>query len=253
MATTDRGSNELFAKKAIQVKMRKVDTFLYLPCDCFEHLAHLGVLGALKLCDSLLKGHRKWKYFSSVAIITNTLRDLSQSLFATWRSLYGDSSAVARVKSLFPRCIAGRWGSIDETEQRMIHAEIPLLAKAIKSLFTTEPDLLENDKTKNSEPSADSAIDTLSLEETHLFKVRMGKWRRHTFEVLQDPLFDSLLQSMHRARRPWIHLSCFLKKKLPQDSERHLYWLVCGKAQKLYEEFSAMIFCPLEWILPVEC
>lgn len=244
MATTDKGANEVYAQKAIQVQMRDVNTFFYLPSDCLEHLAHLGVLGGLKLCDTLLKGYRPWKFFSSIAIIANTLRDLSQSLFATWRELFGDVSAVEKVKSLFPRCIAGRWGSINETERRLLKAGIPQLAQAFRAMFTADPDLLCVDGESQDGPLTDGAIDTLSLEETHVFKVRMGKWRRHAFEVLQDKLFDRLTSVMNETRQPWMHLSHFLKKKAvdPNSSELHLRSLVCGKAQALQDEFTTMIF-----------
>ena len=82
MATTDGGTNETYAKKVIQVITRDMPCFFYLPGTCLEHQSHLGVLGSLKHVDNMLREHGcAWRYFSSMAMITNTLRDLSQLLF----------------------------------------------------------------------------------------------------------------------------------------------------------------------------
>ena len=241
MATTDAGTNETYAKKAVQVLLRSLPTVIFLPHNCLEHAAHLGVLGALKLCDDWLKGHRTWKFFSSVAIAATTLRDLSQSLFQTWKGLFGDASAIKSVKSLFPRCIAGRWGSIHETEERMMKAGIGKLGQAFKHMCEAQPGLLDNDK-RTAKSSLAEGPDTIALEEAKQFKIKMGRYRRQTWETLQDPLFQKLVPAMHATRGPWMHLSYFLKKKLPADAEGHLSWLTCGKAQELFEEFNAMLF-----------
>ena len=242
MATTDKGPNEAYARKLVQVRMRSVPNFFYLTNDCLEHQSHLGILGALQLCDALLKQRRSWKFFSSLAIIATTLRDLSQDLFSAWTHLYGASSAVEKVKSLFPRCISGRWGSVNETEERLLKTDIKMLRDAVKFMFEKNPFLMENDKVKGKKGDDDACVDTLSLESTKLFRVRMGKWRRQTWEVLQDALFEMVVVAMHRLHQPWIHLSNFLKQKLPESSEGHLHALVCGKAQEIFSQFSDMMF-----------
>lgn len=240
MATTDRGPNEVWARKAIQVQVREREDFLYLPSDCFEHQCHLAVLGGLALCDTMLKQHRGWKYFSSVAIICNTLRDLSPSLFSSWREIFGDVSAVATVKSLFPRCIAERWGSVDASEARLLKAGLDRVCQAFAHLVTAAPDLLaENDK-----PLPETAVDNISLEEKKAFSIKMGKWRKHTFDVLHDPLFSKVCEVMHLTRKPIIHLSNYLKAKLGDGMpEGHLCRLVCGKAQSIYEAYDDLLFC----------
>ena len=149
MATTDGGTNETYAKKVIQVITRDMPCFFYLPGTCLEHQSHLGVLGSLKHVDNMLREHGcAWRYFSSMAMITNTLRDLSQLLFSSWRVLFGDESAVARVKTLFPRCIAERWGSIDLTESRMLKADICCLSQAVSHMFQVSPELTARNDTQ---------------------------------------------------------------------------------------------------------
>ena len=132
----------------------------------------------------------------------------------------------------------------------MLKAGVHRLSLAIKAMFEAQPNLLENDKTsaakKRKDAAASSAaVDDISFEEQQQFSMRMGKYRRHTWKVLQDDLFAGLMQVMHCTREPWIHLSHFLKKKLPRESEGHMHWLVCGKAEAIFSEFSKMLFCRL--------
>ena len=102
MATTDKGPNEQWHKKAVTVMTKEIDNFFYFPSPCYEHLVHLGVLSGLKLCDDILKRSGRssiFKYFSSVAMICNTLRDIGQDVFASWRhplpgSFSGRSSRI---------------------------------------------------------------------------------------------------------------------------------------------------------------
>ncbi len=242
MATTDRGSNEVWARKAIHVSLQALPNCFFLPSDCYEHQVHLGVLGGLRLCDDMLKGQRTWKYFSSVAIVSTTLRDLSQSLFLAWTNLFGHESAIKSVKALFPRCIGGRWGSVHESEARFLKANLQNLSVAVRTLFEARPHLLENDKAPNSSSAVD---DDVAMEESTDFAIRMGKWRRRTWTVLNDHLFAKLVGIMHATREPWMHLSHFLKKKLPSKSPRHMHLLVCGKARDIFDEFATMIFSHL--------
>ena len=245
MGTTDRGPNELAAKKMIQCAVKDLPSFFYLPGSCYEHASHLGVLGALKLADRLLETHgRSWRYFSSVAMITNTLRDQSPALFAAWRVLFGDSDAMTNVRALFPRCIAERWGSVAETERRLLQAGVPRIAKAVRHVFETSPKLLSDAVAEEAGDDAE-AVDQLSVDDKKSYKKKMGKWRRATVETLQDSLFEAVLNVMHESMAPFIHLSNYLKKKLPVGAAGHLFHLVTGKASEILLEFDNMLFCSL--------
>ena len=120
--------------------------------------------------------------------------------------------------------------AISETERRLLKAEIHKLSAAIKHLFEAEPQLLENDKTSKKKSGKSGggeseAVDALAVEATQAFKVRMGKWRRHTWTILQDCLFGKIIIVLHTSREPWMHLSNYVKKKLPANTERHLFFL----------------------------
>ena len=243
MATTDRGPNEVWAKKAMEVMMKDVDTFLYLPSDCIEHLGHLGVLGGLKLCDRVLRAHNKgFKYFASIAVICNTIRDLGQKIFNGWRIWYGDVSAVKYVKKLCPRCIAERWGSIDASEKFLLHVGFGRLSRVLAELFQSTPGLLNDEAGKGSKDDGSSVVDCISLEERKDFSIKMGRWRRQTAKMLESSFFAELTSVMNRSRAPFIHLSNFLKVKFPSSVPGHLAQLVCGKAASIQEEFESMLF-----------
>ena len=264
MATTDGGTNELLAKKLVQVLTRSIPGFFFLPATCLEHSAHLGVLGGLKLVDRLLQSHgRKWRYFSAIAMMANTFRDLAQSLFSAWRVLFGDDSAVKDVKALFPRCIAERWGSIDHTETRMLKAGVPCLARAMTHVLDISPDLVvvNDDAAEGEEPEkrplpkskskarvdvkSTEVVDIIGAEDTKSYQKKLGRWRSQTMSTLKDALFDRVLHVMHQTKQPWIHLSNFLKQKLATGSEGHLFHLVCGKAGEIYSAFDDMMFSDL--------
>ena len=263
MATTDGGTNEVLAKKLVQVLTRSIPGFFFLPATCLEHSAHLGVLGALKLVDHLLQVHgRKWRYFSAIAMMANTFRGLAPSIFSAWRSLFGDDSAVKDVKALFPRCIAERWGSIDHTEARMLKAGVPRLARTMTHVLEISPHLvIVNDdaaeaqeaekrplpKSKSkSKARADvkptEVVDIVGAEDTKSYQKKMGRWRSQTISTLHDALFDRVLHIMHHVKQPWIHLSNFLKQKLATGSGGHMFHLVCGKADEIYSAFDDMLF-----------
>ena len=123
MTTTDRGSNEVAARGITQSYVSSrlgLSPVYYANSDCFEHLGHLITLGAMKLVDEELKHVRQWKYYSSLAVFSNTARGLGKKIYQQWCSEHGPSSAKDHVYKLFPRCNSGRWNSTDEAEKRII-------------------------------------------------------------------------------------------------------------------------------------
>ena len=120
--TTDCGPNEVAARK-IHHKLFHATSprTLFFSFDCSEHAVHLCVLGSLKeLEEHLAQLEVGWKYFSSCAMIANVLRDNCREFFRAWQDLYGTKDAVICAKTLFPKCLAGRWGSIHAFEERML-------------------------------------------------------------------------------------------------------------------------------------
>lgn len=121
--TTDRGSNEV-ATRAILERLyhQSGKHVLFFGMDCCEHSVHLMVMGSLAEIEMLLaeNNFKLKKYFSSCAVLANVLRESSRDLFRVWMKLYGVHEALQTVRTLFPKCISGRWGSVHAFEQRVL-------------------------------------------------------------------------------------------------------------------------------------
>jgi hypothetical protein len=257
------------------------DTVFFFATDCFEHAGHLVGLGGLKLIDQELKDYgRPWKYFSSLAVFTNTIRDCSKDIFKQWCHQHGEASAMKYVFKLFPRVCAGRWNSIDTTEDRILKAgpekTVSVLRKVLegkkvranrKSMATpgiSTPLLPPLEDAANAvevggarEDGAVSStdagvVDLLSLEQTKEYTVKMGKWRQQTIDTADDILWWRTIEVMHTIRGPVLHLSAFLKKKLSSQELAEigppLFQLICGKADSIFDAYNFMFADSFSWV-----
>ena len=136
MTTSDRGSNEVASRNIIQAFISMhlgLAPVFYAGSDCCEHQGHLITLSSMKLIDMELQGIRSWRYFSSLAVFSHTLRGLAKKVYHEWCAQHGHLSAQESVYHLFPRCQAGRWNSTDATEKRILrcpqHEFVTVLAK----------------------------------------------------------------------------------------------------------------------------
>lgn len=130
--TTDQGSNEANARKLIQVATESLEQVIFLDCNCLEHQAHLGVHAALVYLDEALKEHqRSFRYYSSLAIFSSVVRDLSRDMFQKWEEFFGSESAMDVVRTLVPKSSAGRWGCLHEIEERFLKAPQAMWAQCL--------------------------------------------------------------------------------------------------------------------------
>ena len=87
--------------------------------------------------------------------------------------------------------------------------------------------------------------DTLAVEAVQEYQQRMGKWRQHCLDVLADPVFEPIVQTMNAAREQVIRCSRFLLKKIaPCDVHlhgNHLTQLVNGKAEELFSNIQGLL------------
>jgi hypothetical protein len=56
------------------------------------------------------------KYFASVAKILHCWREHARVIFAIWKLKHGAASSLKHARAVPPKCCAGRWGSIAESE-----------------------------------------------------------------------------------------------------------------------------------------
>ena len=120
--TTDCGSNELACRRIHEKLFHESSPkTLFFSIDCNEHAVHLSVLGALREVEQqLIEFDVGWKYFSSCAMLANVLRDNCREFFKTFQTHFGTQQAMRCARTLFPKCIAGRWGSIHMFEDRLL-------------------------------------------------------------------------------------------------------------------------------------
>ena len=140
VTTTDRGSNEVAARGIVQsylaTHLGLVPVF-YCASDCFEHASHLITLGTMTLIDEELKSLGKpWRYFSSLAVFSHTIRGLAKRTYHEWCSQHGPRSANQFVHKLFPRCDSGRWNSTDDTERRILACTKQMLEPVLRTVLS---------------------------------------------------------------------------------------------------------------------
>jgi hypothetical protein len=241
--TGDRGPDVVFCKKIMAAMANTNIRVIFLSIDCFEHQMHLVVGSGLKIVDAELKRHsKKWKYYSSLAMFTNAVRNRAKDIYTDWVDRYGAADANQKVKSLFPTCNAGRWGSIETTEKRLdfVTSKIVPCYKSVTQ------------KSKQTAHVATNHPDEISADATQHYTETMGRWERWTFNNMCDPLWWKTISAMHRCRGPLLHVPLFLRKPLTpaqrQQYGSHIVMLVQWKAEALMSEFSHVFSLP-EWVL----
>lgn len=95
-AMTDGGPDEKKDKKVrIAVCNTTSPRHIFLDLDCQMHPPHLIFKTGLQVTDRWLKSvGRKWKYFSGMAKLAHTLRDVHRQVFIRWRDLHGPPAAI---------------------------------------------------------------------------------------------------------------------------------------------------------------
>ena len=91
----------------------------------------------MTLADEEISQLRQWRYYSSLAVFTNTVRGLGKKIYRQWCAEHGPSSAKENVLKLFPRCDSGRWNSTDETEKRILACSQEMLEPVLKRVVGT--------------------------------------------------------------------------------------------------------------------
>ena len=240
--TSDRGSNEV-ASRNLWIDLLAASMFIFfLDSDCFEHALHLICLGGLKLIDSYLRNHRNWKYYSSVAIIANVLRELATDVYDTWVRKHGAQSAQSSVRTLFPKANSARWGQVHLLEGRFRLAGVSKLSEVLRTVLAVK--VAKKSKTQGNN---DMNPNVLAIEQTAEYTQRQGKWRIHAGTAIGDPLLEGCIETMFRTREPLIHLSHFLKMNVSAaDVEKHgsnLAQMVNFKAAQIDSELDDLFTC----------
>ena len=237
MQVSDGGSNEVGSRNTWLFLLHLLPFVYYLDSDCFEHGVHLMVLGGLLLVDKHLAGHRRWKYYSSLAIFANVARDVAADLFERWEGVHGSTSAREFVRKLFPKANSARWGAVHGLELRLRAAGLQRLHSVLLFVLCQKLIQQSNNQTKKAAATASMNPNTLAVEQTKEYTQLYGKWRVHALETSRDPLLSALVDVMVKARGPLMHLSNFIKTRIPEAERRsfgnHLAQIVNFKAEEI--------------------
>ena len=85
------------------------DDFIYVDANCFQHQGHLGVKSGCAFVDRRLAKHGVgWRYFPSIAKLSNIWRANMRPIFRVWRVVFGDTHALRNGKKAVSRCLSGR-------------------------------------------------------------------------------------------------------------------------------------------------
>lgn len=159
---------------------------MIIKVDCLEHQSHLMTLQGLKTADKLLQRFGAgFRYFSSVATVSNTLRDVAKDVFAIWCDLHGDRSGVKHAKKLWPKLIGGRWNSCHDVENRLISCGGQQYMKPVLKCVLAKKTKAEGQSAVSKVNDYTQVVDELSFEDSKAFQKKMSRWRANTASCCQ--------------------------------------------------------------------
>lgn len=165
--------------------------------NCLQHANHRIVRGGLLLLDDSLSQWRGIKYYSSLCKLVHVMRDMAKDVFSVWNRLHGACSAVKHGKTLVPRPIAGRWGSVHDTEERLVSAGEELVKPVVVALLTGR-----ESSDKSLAAITDDGLAEHEIEEQVAYRRKLGRWRRDTLNTVTEHVFWLCLMFSHKARQP---------------------------------------------------
>ena len=273
MNTTDKGSNEAYARRAILAETGGAPNVFFLDQDCLEHAPHLVVMGSLLLADRLLDlvDAPRFHYWASLAVFAHTARDVAKPLYEKYCERFGAQAGKEAVKCMFPRPVSQRWGRIHELERRIIDAGFLRLAACLQDVFAAKfvdgsglqdgeeavdasgggsvssraKRSSDKEHTRADGPGKSTTPNELSVEQTRAYTLQMGRWRAKTLSVVGNRLWGKTILIMYHTRAPIIHLTSFLKKQI-SDEELFakggpLAQLATGGASRIFAEFNTIL------------
>ena len=138
--TTDGGPDQKKIRKQIKEDLKYHRAHLVVDADCLQHANQLVVKSGLLTLDRWLTRYgAPWAtflFYSSVAKTVHVWRDLHRKIYATWVALFGPETANKFARSLVPRCLSGRWGSISGTLKRILAGNRTMLVAVIVYALT---------------------------------------------------------------------------------------------------------------------
>ena len=235
--TSDRGSDQVLFRALCRAEASADCAMIFVDADCLAHASHLVVKSGLRLTDAFLESRGKpYRFYGTVAKATTLWRDNVRAMYTFIANNASASDAERLAGSLPSKCIAGRWGSVQNAEQRLLAFGRDLLHAAFMSLRTRRE---EHKRRDNGRPNMDEE----SVDEMAQFSAKIGRWARETTTAFVDPLWWPVLQTMNLVHQPVTHHLNFLESMADMGS---IAALVDGKAETLLNEWEALLDADLE-------
>ena len=117
LVTSDGGSDQKLCRKAIMLTTDSLPNVMVVEANCCFHDLHLIYKeGSVRIDKWLTRNGKTFRHFGTLAKCSHLCRDSDRSLFLCWRDAHGSESAMQYASRKFPRCVAGRWGSVSDAE-----------------------------------------------------------------------------------------------------------------------------------------
>jgi hypothetical protein len=130
--TTDGGADQVKLRAVIKHETRYHRGCLIIDASCLHHNNQLVTKSGLLTMDRWLTRHdAPFMFYSSVAKTVHVWRDMHRRVYATFVSMFGAQLGNSVAKSLVPRCLSGRWGSMAATLCRILAAGQRELTRAL--------------------------------------------------------------------------------------------------------------------------
>eukprot|EP00969_Alexandrium_andersonii_P177000 7826042-Alexandrium_andersonii.AAC.1 len=195
------------------------------------HACQLIVQSSLRLVDQWLqRSGIAWKLFASLAKLSLVWRDNASDVYKIWLLLWGGLSGNSAAKTKFPRCIAGRWGSIASVTGRLRRTGQEQTTAVIRWLLgdrsgitpqglqSSVADPLPLDDRygpadRNNVDSSVVAVDELGLEAQEAYRRKMGRWRADVLRCVKSNCFWIVMQMFDVTQGPLQHHFNMVQKR----------------------------------------
>lgn len=238
--TSDMGSDEAYCAKIIQQQVQDFDSIIFYHTACLQHQLHLIV----KYCLGLEPGQ-----FNVYAKISNTWRSWSNAakIKSMWAALYGPERAKVAARSLPPRPLRGRWGSVEDLECFLLRC--------------TRGELLEVFMTALVKKIPASLVEAIQQahdgqfvfqdddDDRERYRMQVGKWTLDAVEALQKPEFWAVLLVSHTSRGPITHAMAWIMKSNKTSSQNidSVVGFVTEAVPKIEKEFATLLNSGDQW------
>ena len=136
MFTSDCGPDMVHYRKLFRIEQEEECRDIRVDANCSKHQCALIVKAKLVKVDSWAdRNGTGWKFFGSIAKLMHILRDYARPVFLKYTKMFQARAAKLAVGCLFPRCIAGRWGSMGACLTRLQVAETTRLRMVLRELL----------------------------------------------------------------------------------------------------------------------